>query len=235
MREALIVGGTGAIGMAIATSLGSKKFKVNLVARNPQHLDDAVQKIGAHATPIVADVMDEKGFETISEICRERKPELLIHAFGSHMEFSKSAPSGGWRECMEMYFFRPVAIDQLLIPFLVEEKRGCILHLSSYATVDGTGFAPYATAKTALNQYIKTEGQTLKNEGVTLTAVMPRAVEGGRNRWALAKQQEPELYKRIQSEQPSSRFQSPQEVAAACLPVLESTGTSFGGQIVPLG
>ena len=62
MREALIIGGSGAIGAAISESLEVLGFRQTLLARDAERLIHVIEDRGSLAKPLIADMMTEKGF-----------------------------------------------------------------------------------------------------------------------------------------------------------------------------
>ena len=69
---------------------------------------------------------------------------------------------------------------------------------------------------------------------MALLGVSPRAVEGGRNRWARAKEENPDLYAKTKAAQPNLRFQTPEEVAAVCVKVVKASVIEYGAKVIPV-
>ncbi len=108
--------------------------------------------------------------------------EIIVHVAGG-----SSAPAGGfrvldddeWNKALSLNLFPAVRIDRALLPSMVEQRSGVIIHVTSIqrqlplpeATI------AYAAAKAALSNYSKALSKEVSPKGVRVVRVSPGWVE----------------------------------------------------------
>src|SRR5712691_7236954 len=129
-KRALVTGGTKGIGEAVVAALREAGVTVLTTARSrPAHL--------AYADPFgTADVSTTEGCASVVEAVRERLGclNILVHVVGG-----SSAPAGGfamlddneWHKALEQNLFAAVRLDRALVPAMVEQGSGVIIHVTS--------------------------------------------------------------------------------------------------------
>jgi len=108
--------------------------------------------------------------------------DILINNVGG-----SSAPSGGalaltdddWQRTFDTNLFTAVRMDRALLPKMVEQQSGVIIHISSIQRslplYDAT--LAYAAAKAALTNYSKGLSNEVAPKGVRVIAVAPGFIE----------------------------------------------------------
>lgn len=177
-KVALVTGGTKGIGRAIAERLSGSGAQVIVTARN--HPGDADLKhhfIAADLTqPDDVSKMAEEIFEKYGTI------DILIDNIGG-----LTTPGGGfstltdehWESELQLNLLAAIRLDRTLLPKMIDQKSGVIIHISSVA-----GRQPlwhlnmaYAVSKAALNAYSKTLAIELAPKGVRVLTVSPGATK----------------------------------------------------------
>lgn len=173
-KVALVTGGTKGIGKAIADRLARSGAKVIVTARN--HSGEA--DMNHHF--IAADLTKA---EDAAKVVREVKErfggvDILINNMGANI-----FPGGGfsaltdehWEQAMQVNLLSSVRLDRALLPKMLEQKSGVIIHISSTS-----GKLPiwestmaYSAAKAALNAYSKTLSGEVASQGVRVITVSP--------------------------------------------------------------
>lgn len=179
-KIALVTGGTKGIGKAIADRLSSNGAKVIVTARNlPEDLN-------AEHYFIAADVaLPESVAHVVNEIAAKfGKVDILINNAGANQ-----APAGGfsvlsdqdWSNALNINLFTAIRFDRALLPKMLEQNSGVIIHISS-----GVGVLPlwqttmpYAAAKAALNNYSKALSAEVAAKGVRVVTVSPGVIRTG--------------------------------------------------------
>jgi len=170
----LVTGGTKGTGKAIAERLAQAGAKVIVTARNkPDDVNPAF-------TFIAADLSTGTGTaQVISEIRKAfGSVDILINNMGS-----SETPGGGfsvltddhWEETIQTNLLAPVRLDRGLLPYMLEKKAGCIIHIASIQgrlpLYDST--LPYAAAKAGLINYSKSLSNEVAPKGVRVLTVSP--------------------------------------------------------------
>ena len=64
-----------------------------------------------------------------------------------------------------------IEINKNLMPSMIKNKKGKIIHLSSIAAYEAVGSLAYNISKSALNSYVKTMGRYLAKYNVVLSGI----------------------------------------------------------------
>jgi NAD(P)-dependent dehydrogenase (short-subunit alcohol dehydrogenase family) len=177
-KRALVTGGTKGVGEAVVAALRDAGAAVLTTARsrpkNPAHADHFV----------AADVSTAEGCALVASAVRERLGgiDIMVHVVGG-----SSAPAGGfavlddneWHKALDQNLFAAVRLDRALLPSMIEQGSGVIIHITSIqrqlplpeATI------AYAAAKAALSNYSKGLSKEVSPKGVRVVRVSPGWVD----------------------------------------------------------
>jgi NAD(P)-dependent dehydrogenase (short-subunit alcohol dehydrogenase family) len=177
-KRALVTGGTRGIGEAIVQRLRGAGATVATTARStPQ---DLLQP----DLFVEADLSTADGAETVVSAVRERLGgiDILVHNVGG-----SSAPGGGfaaltddeWQQALNTNLLAAVRLDRGLLPLMVAQSAGVIIHISSIQRrlplFEAT--LAYAAAKAALTTYSKGLSNEVGPKGVRVVSVAPGFTE----------------------------------------------------------
>jgi NAD(P)-dependent dehydrogenase (short-subunit alcohol dehydrogenase family) len=176
--RALVTGGTKGVGEAVVTALRGAGAKVLTTARSkPEQLADP-------NLFVTADVSTPEGCATVTQAVQERLGgvDIIVHVVGG-----SSAPAGGyavlndseWDKALGQNLFAAVRLDRALLPAMVEQGSGVIVHITSIQRVLPLPEATiaYAAAKAALGNYSKGLSKEVSPKGVRVVRVSPGWVE----------------------------------------------------------
>jgi NAD(P)-dependent dehydrogenase (short-subunit alcohol dehydrogenase family) len=177
-KRALVTGGTKGMGEAIVRRLSRSGAVVVTTARStPRDLpqpDLFVQ----------ADISTEEGVEKVVTHVRDRLGgvDILVNNVGG-----SSAPAGGfaaltdehWQRALNSNLFTAVRLDRGLLPAMLAQGAGVIIHISSIQRrlplFEAT--LAYAAAKAALTNYSKGLSNEVGPKGVRVVSVAPGFIE----------------------------------------------------------
>jgi NAD(P)-dependent dehydrogenase (short-subunit alcohol dehydrogenase family) len=177
-RRALVTGGTKGVGEAVVATLREAGATVLTTARlRPENAIHADQFVAA-------DVSTAEGCAVVASAVRDRLGgiDIVVHVVGG-----SSAPAGGfavlndneWHKALDQNLFAAVRLDRALLPSMIEQRSGVIIHITSIqrqlplpeATI------AYAAAKAALSNYSKGLSKEVSPKGVRVVRVSPGWVE----------------------------------------------------------
>ena len=176
--RALVTGGTQGIGAAVVARLRETGAKVLTTARKvPAGLADA-------DLFVAADVATAEGCSAVADAVRDRLGgvDVLVHVVGG-----SSAPAGGfamlddeqWQRALDQNLYPAVRLDRALLPAMLEQRAGVIIHITSIQAElplpDAT--MAYAAAKAALSNYSKALSKEVSPKGIRVVRVSPGWVE----------------------------------------------------------
>jgi len=176
-KRVLVTGGTKGAGKAIADRFLKGGATLAITARSAPAEDSAVHFIQA-------DVSTSEGTtHVIREMLNRFKGvDIVVHNVGG-----SSAPSGGfitvtdelWQQAFNENLYPAVRLDRGLLPAMIEQRSGVIIHVSSIQRTmplyDST--LAYAAAKAALTNYSKGLANEVSPKGIRVLTVSPGFIE----------------------------------------------------------
>ncbi|PYN18718.1 MAG: short-chain dehydrogenase [Candidatus Rokuibacteriota bacterium] len=177
-KRALVTGGTKGMGEAIVRRLAAGGATVATTARSP--LPDG-QAVGLF---VQADISTRDGVDKVVRevLARLGGVDILVNNVGG-----SSAPSGGvlalsdadWQDTIDANLLAAVRLDRALLPGMLKQGSGVIIHISSIQRrlplFEAT--LAYAAAKAALTTYSKGLSKEVGPRGVRVNTVAPGYIE----------------------------------------------------------
>ncbi len=175
-KRALVTSGTRGAGAATVELFRSLGARVMTTARSvPAQPDDDF---------FAADLTTSEGCSALAEAVANRMGgvDIIVHMLGG-----SSAPGGGfqalddgqWHKELELNLFPAVRLDRALVPGMVAQGHGVVIHVTSIQSVlplpDAT--TAYAAAKAALSTYSKSLSKEVSPRGVRVVRVSPGWIE----------------------------------------------------------
>ncbi len=176
-KRALVTGGTKGVGAAVVAALREAGARVLTTARKrPEDVSEAEF--------VEADLSTAEGCAAVAEAVRQQLGglEILVHVVGG-----SSAPAGGfaalddgeWQKALDQNLFAAVRLDRALLPLMIDQGSGVIVHITS---IQGRMPLPeatlaYAAAKAALSNYSKGLSKEVSPKGIRVIRVSPGWVE----------------------------------------------------------
>lgn len=176
-KRALVTGGTGGIGAAIAARLTHAGATVFTTARSVSTTAQTNDLF------IAADVSTPEGATQIASAALRRLGgvDILVNVVGG-----SSAPTGGvlalgdddWHRTLDANLFSAVRLDRALLPGMLAQGSGVIIHISSIQRrFPQQETLAYAAAKAALTTYSKGLASQVAPNGVRVNTVAPGFIE----------------------------------------------------------
>jgi len=157
MNVALITGGSGGFGRALAAALVGEGWRAVVDGRDAAALHAAAAEIGSGAVPVAGDVTDPAHREALVEhVRRLGRLDLLVNNAStlgaSPLPRLADLHLETFRRVLEVNVVAPLALTQLVLP-LLEESGGAVLDLTSDASVEAyETWGGYGSSKAALDQ-----------------------------------------------------------------------------------
>lgn len=178
-KRALVTGGTKGMGLAIVKRLVDAGATVLTTARTIP-TDDKDHNV----LFIQSDITKSEGTEQIVEAVKEKLGgiDILINTVGG-----SSTPPGGalalteedWIQALNMNLLGAVRLDRSLLPLMVEQGKGAIIHVSSIQRklplYEST--LAYAASKAALTTYSKGLSKEFSPKGIRINTIAPGFIQ----------------------------------------------------------
>lgn len=176
-KRILVTGGTKGMGLAIVNKLAKDGAKVATTARSKKEMTNATLFIEADLS--TADGCKKVADEVLTTL---GGIDIIVHVVGG-----SSAPGGGfaalsdseWQAALNQNLMAAVRLDRALLPSMLEQKAGVVVHISSIQRklplYEST--TAYAAAKAALTTYSKALSKEVSPKGIRVNVVSPGWVE----------------------------------------------------------
>lgn len=234
MKRALVTGGSGGIGAAIARRLAADGHHV-LVHANRQAARAAevvaeIRNTGGSAESVCFDITDAAATGAALEAVLADGPiSILVNNAGRHADavFPGMGPDT-WRQVIDVNLNGFYNVTQPLTMPMIRGRWGRIITITSVAGLVGNrGQVNYSAAKGALHAATKSLAQELASRGITVNAVAPGIVatamiEGSFDQAA------------IERLVPMKRAGRPEEVADLVAFLASDQATYITGQIISI-
>jgi uncharacterized protein len=179
-RTAVITGASSGIGEAAAHRLGGDGWKVMLVARRADRLEEIAGKL-PDASVLALDLTDDDAPARVREAVDERfggRLDLLVNNAGANWRARFGDPDGGWdnvKRVLELNLHAPIRLTEALLPAVRAAAPGSsIVNVGSVAgRVPYPRGGQYAAAKFGLNGWSESLRHEEAEHGVHVGLVMP--------------------------------------------------------------
>jgi 2-hydroxycyclohexanecarboxyl-CoA dehydrogenase len=179
-KVAIITGGGGGIGRAIARRLADEAVVVGIFDRDAQGADETVRVVRASGGRALAQAVDITDYTAVQEAVRAIEAQngptdILINNAGWDQggNFLDTEPMI-WEKLIAINLTGPLNLHHVVLRGMVERRRGRVVNIASDAArVGSSGEAVYAAAKAGVVAFTKTVARELASLHITLNVVCP--------------------------------------------------------------
>jgi 3-oxoacyl-[acyl-carrier protein] reductase len=180
-RVAVITGGAGGLGRAIAARLARDGVRLALWDIDEARAS-AVARTLPHANAYRVDVTDYGAVEATAERTAADTGgiDILVNSAGINGPLAPLVeyPLDGWRRTMALNLDGVFFCCRAVAPYMIRAGWGRIVNLSSIGGKEGNANAScYAASKAAVMGLTKAFGKELARSGVLVNAVAPAAID----------------------------------------------------------
>lgn len=188
-RVAVVTGGGGAIGSALAEALAGAGARVVVAGRTRASLDAAVERIvaaGSDGLAVTADVTDETDVERMVREAVERfgRIDIVVNAVGGGagdaLHPAEAYPRDDWDWIMELNVRSTIVPTQAAVRQMIAQgDGGRVLNVSSVRANLGinAGYSAYVAAKGAISSLTRQWATEWAKYGIHVNAIMPTFVD----------------------------------------------------------
>lgn len=184
---AIVTGGAGGVGSAIALALVCEGARVVIIGRRAPGVRRAVAEIASATSAgsvvgIVGDVSQERRVRAMVRSVAKRygRIDILVNCAAIQAPIGPFVTSEWreWRTNIETNLFGTVLMCRAVAPLMARRRAGSIINFSGGgSTSSRPNFSAYAVAKTGVVRFTEVLADELASHGVRANAVAPGAVK----------------------------------------------------------
>jgi len=250
-KVAIVTGGAGALGSAMALGLARVGAKVAILGRTTEKLDKQVKKmkdLGLHALALTASVLEKEQLEAARDkvLSQWNTIDILINCAGGNRKGATIMPEQTFFDLSIEDFDQVNALNMkgTVLPTLVfgqemaKQKQGCIVNISSMAAQSAlTRVFGYSAAKASVDnitKWLAVEMAQKFGEGIRVNAIAPGFFVGEQNR-SLLLNEDGSYTARAQTivdNTPMGRFGEPEELCGVVNWLCSDSASFVTGTII---
>ena len=229
-QTAVVIGGAGVLGGALATGLARAGANVIVASRNEEHCKAQVQAIadlGGKAGYCTVDVMQRASIENLLAAVVEQvgRVDILVNCAGVNVGSAfLDATDADWDRVLTTNLTSVFQACQIFARHMVAQGGGSIVNIGSVSShLPLSRVFAYSASKAGVLNLTRNVAQEFGTQGVRVNALCPGFFPAEQNRKVLTT-------KRIDSimrHTPMRRFGEPEELVGALLLLVSSKAGSF--------
>lgn len=244
-RGAVVTGGGGGIGAAVAHALARRGAAVAVASRGIERIEAVaadLRQSGARALAISCDVTEPDSVAAMAETAAGRlgTVDILVHCAGSGASGGlREQTLDGWNRTLAVHATGAMLCSRALAAGMAERGFGRLVYLSSVAGLRGeAGLLAYSAAQHAIVGLSRALAIELAGRGVTVNAVCPSYVDTAATAAAVRALSrslgvsEARALESVLAPTPQRRLLAPAEVAEAVAWLCSAAAAGVSGQPV---
>jgi 3-oxoacyl-[acyl-carrier protein] reductase len=239
-KRILVTGASKGLGWVCANVLADLDARLVCSGRNTGSLEKLKESFPNPDKHLVfaGDLMDPK---VISELISKSEAflggiDIVLHVLGGGYGFRD--PLLTWEQLDTLHKVNigiAAEINRWIVPGMIEQKSGYLVHVGSIASGEATGSVGYNTVKASLAGYVRSLGRELASSGVVVTGLLPGAFYAPGNSWRRLEENKPEVVKKfIQENLPRNKIAEAEEVVPLVLFLASEAASMMSGSCVPI-
>lgn len=220
-RAAVVIGGSGGIGEAIALALAGAGAKVAVASRRQEaclHVAAQIETIGRESLAIGVDATQFASLQDMAEHVTRRwgRIDILVNSAGTvHIEPTVNYPEETYDFVMDINLKSIFLACKAVAPFMLQQKYGKIINISSVRSFQGRAGDPsYPASKAGVNLMTKSFALEWAKENITVNAIAPTFIRTELNTFQL---DDPEFRSWVISRIPMGRTGEPDDLMGAAI------------------
>jgi 2-dehydro-3-deoxy-D-gluconate 5-dehydrogenase len=239
-KVALVTGGNGGIGLAMAQGLAAAGARIAVVGRNPDKLQAAVTSLcqdgnESRAKAYAVDVCDEAAVSTLMAQVIEDfgRLDILVNNAGINIRKQVQDLSlAEWNAVMDTNLSSAFLCSRAAFPQL-KKQGGKVINIGSMTSIFGASFAPaYSASKGGIVQLTRALATAWASDNIQVNAVLPGWIDTELTQQA--RLEVSGLNERILARTPAGRWGQPQDLAGIAVFLSSAASDFITGTAIPV-
>ena len=237
-KVAMVTGGNGGIGLAMAEALAGAGARTAVVGRNAGKLDFALgrlAKYGREARAYAVDVCDEAAVAALTgQIASDfGRLDILVNNAGINIRKPvQDLALAEWHAVMDTNLTSAFLCSRAAFPHL-KKQGGKVINIGSMMSIFGASFAPaYGASKGGIVQLTRSLATAWASDNIQVNAVLPGWIETDLTR--KARVDVSGLNERVLARTPAGRWGQPQDLGGVAVFLASAASDFVTGTAIPV-
>ena len=237
-KVALVTGGNGGIGLAMARALAGAGAHVVISGRNAaksRQAVDALRAEGSQADAIEADVADEAAVSNLLQQVdtRHGKLDVLVNNAGTSIRKpAHEMTLDEWRHVLDANLTSTFLCCRAAHALLARQG-GKVINIGSMLSIFGAPYAPsYGASKGGVVQFTRSIATAWAADNIQCNAVLPGWIDTDLTK--AARQQVPGLNERVLGRTPAGRWGMPADLGGIAVFLASAASDFITGAAIPV-
>lgn len=220
-KSALVTGGGGGIGSAIAERLAFEGGAVGVLDRRGDAAAEVAARVkagGGGAVALTAEITDPDSVATALTEMTETigAPDVLVNNAAWAVKGDlESTTLADWQAEIQVDLDGQFVCAKAVLPGMVARGAGAIVNIGSVNGLMALGNPAYSAAKAGLLSYTRSLAVEYGPKGIRTNMVSPGTVETDIETWRIRRQKNPKIFEQLARWYPVGRVGRPEDIAAA--------------------
>jgi 2-deoxy-D-gluconate 3-dehydrogenase len=237
-KVAIVTGGNGGIGLAMAQGLAGAGALIAVVGRNPDKLRAAVTSLGQHrgqAKAYGVDVCDEAAVSAlVTQVVDDfGRLDILVNNAGTNIRKQvQDLALSEWQAVMDTNLTSAFLCSRAAYPHL-KKQGGKVINIGSMTSIFGASFAPaYSASKGGIVQLTRAMATAWASDNIQVNAILPGWIDTELTQKARAEVNG--LHERILARTPAGRWGTPKDLAGIAVFLSSAASNFVTGTAIPV-
>ncbi len=238
-RVALVTGGNGGIGLAMARGFAKAGAAVAIAGRNEEKSKKAaaeLEALGARTLTVEVDVTSESSVAAMIEATMKGlgRLDVLVNNAGMNIRKPPHLMSlDEWHAIVETNMTSVFLASRASYPIMKKQGGGKIINIGSMASIFGASFLPaYAASKGGVVQLTKVQASAWAADNIQANAVLPGWIETDLT--VQARKDVPGLHDRVIGRTPAARWGRPEDLEGVAVFLASAASDFVTGTAIPV-
>jgi 2-deoxy-D-gluconate 3-dehydrogenase len=238
-RVAIVTGGNGGIGLAMAKALAEAGAAVLVAGRSVEKNEQAVDEIkaaGGQAGSMVADLLDEaSGTRLVAEaVSWYGRLDILVNNAGTNIrKRPEEYTLAEWHEVLDTNLTSAFLCSRAAYPELKRSGAGKVVNVGSMTSLlGGSQMAPYGASKGGVMQLTRSLAVAWAPDNIQVNAILPGWIDTALT--ARARADIAGLNERVLARTPAARWGLPGDLAGIAVFLASGASDFITGAAIPV-
>lgn len=236
-KTALVTGGASGIGLAIAQRFVQAGIRTIIIGRDVQKLEHAKAQLGNLCIPHAFDVTHLPAIpQLVADLTAQHGSiDILVNNAGiNHKKIFTEVTDEDFQRVLLTNISAIFALSREIVkPWLAQQRKGCILNISSMAAQYGIPkVIAYTASKSAIEGMTRAMAVELSPSGIRVNCIAPGFIATDMSAKAL--DNDPERKHKALSRTPMGMLGSPSDIGEAALFLCSDAAAYITGVVLPV-